>query len=348
VALAAEGARAMLIVRACRAGDFAGLMDLARASGPGFTSLPDDEAAIAERLAQSLAAYRAAPDPAVPARYLLILEDVARGAIVGVAAVKAHAMTDRPFFNFRVLTIGQASFVANRRFDMRLLVLTNEYSGATEVGSLFLAADARGGGIGRFLAQSRYLLIASDPARFSKTVFAELRGVVDADGQSPFWEGLGAKFFRMSFVDADKLTGTTEGQFILDLMPRTPIYADLLSAPAQAAIGACHPEGAGAKKLLEWEGFAYDHVVDIFDGGPLVACPRDSIRTLRESAVYECAIGNEALSGNGLAARVDFGDFRALRTSVAIDEGRAVIGPAAAAALGLSAGDPIRVWSDKS
>ncbi len=73
----------------------------------------------------------------------------------------------------------------------------------------------------------------------------------------------------MDFAEADKLSATTDNQFILDLMPQHPIYVDLLPEAARAVIGKCHKDGEGARRLLEWEGFSFSNVIDIFDGGPL-------------------------------------------------------------------------------
>ncbi len=100
---------------------------------------------------------------------------------------------------------------------------------------------------------------------------------------SPFWEAVGRHFFKMDFAEADKLSATTDNQFILDLMPQHPIYVDLLAQDARDVVGKCHKDGEGAQRLLEWEGFTFSNVVDIFDGGPLMSVPRDHIRTLRES-----------------------------------------------------------------
>ncbi len=85
---------------------------------------------------------------------------------------------------------------------------------------------------------------------------SELRGVVSPEGVSPFWEAVGRHFFRMDFAEADKLSATTDNQFILDLMPQHPIYVDLLPEAARAVIGQCHRDGLGARRLLEWEGFS--------------------------------------------------------------------------------------------
>lgn len=42
---------------------------------------------------------------------------------------------------------------------------------------------------------------------FFQTIFAEMRGVSDADGNSPFWKWLQEHFFSIDFTLADYLTG---------------------------------------------------------------------------------------------------------------------------------------------
>ncbi len=81
----------------------------------------------------------------------------------------------------------------------RCSTLTNDPEGASEVGGLFLHPGERAGGLGMLLARSRYLFIARHRARFARRVLAELRGVIDEAGGSPFWDGVAARFFGMSF-----------------------------------------------------------------------------------------------------------------------------------------------------
>lgn len=38
--------------------------------------------------------------------------------------------------------------------------------------------------------------------RFNEKVVAEMRGVIDEQGYSPFWESLGKRFFAMEFSRA--------------------------------------------------------------------------------------------------------------------------------------------------
>ena len=282
-----------LVMRPSRLDDFDDMMELAELSGPGFTSLPVDEGLVRKRLESSQKAFSRRPASPQQGKFLLVMEDCDTGEVAGCCAVKAGIGMNRPFFNYRIITILQSSNVVDRRFSMDALVLTNEFMGHTEVGTLFLKKEYRGGGkrAGRLAAQSRYLLMAAAPDEFGDMVLAELRGVVNPEGISPFWEGVGRCFFDMDFQEADYHSGVTDGQFIMDLMPKYPIYVDLLPPEAREVIGRCHVDGIGAMKLLEWEGFRFERVVDIFDGGPQVSTQRKNIRTIRESRQVTFEIG---------------------------------------------------------
>ncbi|MEM5517103.1 arginine N-succinyltransferase [Henriciella sp. AS95] len=332
------------VMRPSRLDDFEVLMQLAEESGPGFTSLPVHERIIRERLEKSVKSFAGAlPEPQY-GKYLMMLEDAETGEIGGCSAVKAGVGIDQPFFNYRVITLAQASQAADRRFDMDALVLTNEFVGYTEVGTLFLRQTHRGSGAGRLLAQSRYLLMASDPERFGDMVLAELRGVVDSEGKTPFWDAMGQHFFRMEFTEADILSAITDNQFILDLMPKYPIYVDLLPPEAREVIGRCHSDGVGAMKLLEWEGFRFERTVDIFDGGPLVAAPRNMIRTIRESREVTVKVG-EASGAAGIMSNDRFGEFRVSMAEGALEsDDLFVTSQATLDRLHLKEGDRARIW----
>jgi arginine N-succinyltransferase len=336
------------VMRPSRLDDLDALMSLAELSGPGFTSLPIDAPILRERLEKSDRAFHGRQRNLQYGKYLMMMEHVPTGQVVGCSAVKAGTGIDQPFFNYRIITLAQASHAAgNLRFDMDALVLTNEYVGYTEVGTLFLKPDHRGGGAGRLAAQARYLLMAAAPERFSDKVLAELRGVVDDQGMSPFWECLGRHFFRMDFADADRLSATTDNQFIVDLMPRYPIYVDLLPPEAREVIGRCHSDGVGAYKLLQWEGFDFDRTVDIFDGGPLVAAQRRHIRTILESEVVTVEAADTASDGHarqGLLSSNRLPDFRVTLGKFARRGDVALAPPEVLDALKLKPGSPARIW----
>ena len=83
------------------------------------------------------------------------------------------------------------------------------------------------------LARSRYLFIKQHRARFGDRMLAELRGVMDEAGNSPFWDALAGRFFGMSFPEADEFNAVHGTQFIADLMPKTPIYVAMLPDDAR-------------------------------------------------------------------------------------------------------------------
>jgi arginine N-succinyltransferase len=151
----------------------------------------------------------------------------------------------------------------------------------------------------------------------------------------------------MDFAEADKLSATTDNQFILDLMPQHPIYVDLLPESARAVIGKCHADGEGARKLLEWEGFTFSKVVDIFDGGPLVSAPRDSIRTRKEARRLRLTPSNTLTNGaRALIAAPSIQGFRCTPARAAVVDGAAQVDPGVLKALNLDSGADALVWVD--
>lgn len=338
-----------LVMRSARPDDFNAIMELARLSGPGFTSLPADKALVEKRLEYSVEAFSANLDDCTHGQYLLVLEETASGEVVGCSAVKAGVGIDRPFFNLRVITLAQASHAAKRRYDMDTLVLTNEFDGSTELGTLFVKKESRGGGAGRLAARSRYMLMAVAPERFSPTVVSELRGVVSHDGQSAFWDNVMAPFFQMRFTEADYLSAVSDNQFILDLMPKSPIYVELLAKEAREVIGQCHPDGVGARKLLEWEGFKYARAIDIFDGGPLMTAHSRELRTLRESVLLKISAGKvEEDSPIALISTNSLENFRVVQAKGRVlDRERVVVSDETIETLRLKPDELVRVWVER-
>lgn len=335
------------VMRAAGPQDFEGFGRLREIAGAGFTSLMLNDEALKKRLAFSEESFASSAAGAGAERYLVALEHIATGELVGCCGVKATIGDKPPFFNFRIIREAQASAVVDRHFAMDVLIGVNDFTGCSEVGTLFLRPEHRAGGVGRALAQCRYMLMAAAPHRFHDTVVAELRGVVSPEGVSPFWEAVGRHFFRMDFAEADKLSATTDNQFILDLMPQHPIYTDLLPQAAREVIGKCHKDGEGALKLLDWEGFSFSNVVDIFDGGPLVSAKRDTIRTLREARLVRVeAAADAAPAARALIATARISGFRCVSGHATVSDGVARVSPETLAALKLNAGDEARIWMD--
>jgi arginine N-succinyltransferase len=222
-----------------------------------------------------------------------------------------------------------------------MLTLVTDFEGSSEVGGLFLHPGERAGGLGMLLARSRYLFIKQHRKRFGRRVLAELRGVIDEAGGSPFWDAIAGRFFGMNFQEADEFNATHGNQFIADLMPKTPIYTAMLPESARAVMGVPHPSGRAAMKMLEREGFKYDCYIDIFDGGPTVSVETDQIRTVRESREYTLSgLSEDWDSEPVMLAAGRLKNFRACYGNVGLDEdGQATIDPKAAELLEIQPGD---------
>ncbi|QDH73814.1 arginine N-succinyltransferase [Brevundimonas sp. M20] len=333
----------MLVVRPAGPADLDHLLELAILSGPGFTSLPEDPDQLAERLDLSRDSFAGGMEPH-ERWYTLMLEESETGDVDGIGSVKASVGLKRPFFSFRVVSNAQSSPSLGIKLEQKTLVLVNECTGWTEVGSLFLKADRRKGGAGRLLSQSRYMLIGAEPELFNENVLAELRGVFTPDGACPFWDHVAHKFFPMDFDEADRMTGSTDKQFILDLAPRHPIYVELLPEPARAVIGKVHPQGVPAMALLESEGFRPNGLIDIFDAGPTVSCQRDNIRTVRDARALTVALADEVEAElPALISTDSVGAFRAVRQRAHLEGDTATLTRETADALKVRAGDTVRV-----
>ena len=336
----------MLVVRAARSGDHDAFVKLARAAGPGFTSLALEDEALNAKLVNSERAFDGKFSDPSDCVFQLMLEDSETGEVLGTSAVKAMVGVKKPYFDFKVFTFAQASSEADRRFDMDAMMLVNDFAGATEVGSLFVRDGLRGTGAGGLIAKARYMLVAAARERFGSRILSELRGVVDDKGDSIFFEHVTRPFFRMSFEEADRLSAATDNQFILDLMPRHLIYVDLLPEPVRDVIGRTHPHGVNALRMLEAEGLRYERYIDIFDGGPLVSCPMDEVATIRDSrtvAVTASALAGEP--GRVLVSNDRKQDFRCVYVDTRPAGDALRLSDEARRALDVTDGESVRIWT---
>lgn len=336
----------MLVTRPIAIDDLDMFIALARQAGPGFTSLAVSDEVLESRLQKSVASFKNSQAISPDHFYMLVLENTETGNIVGISAVKPQIGMRDPFFNFRILQVAQKSAVTDRRFDMEVLVLVNEYAGASEVGTLFVSKGMRGTGAGRLISQSRYMLIAAAQERFSDTIISELRGHVDDAGHSPFWDALGRKFFHMDFTEADHISAEKDNQFILDLMPKYPIYAALLPEKAQKVMGETHPSGIGAKRFLESEGFRYNGLIDIFDAGPSMSAPRKDIRTIRESRLLTVSdtLDEQSTRHAALVSNENFSEFRSVFEEINLNGEHVFLSEQTKNVLNVKQGDTARVW----
>ncbi len=274
-----------MIIRPVEPRDLDQLHQLAQLTQYGLTTLPKDRTIFEKRVKQSLRSFDDLNDADPQGQlYLFVMEEPESGKIVGTCGIVSKVGGFKPFYAFRVVKEVQHSTVLGSQHEHQVLTLLKNHDGPTEIGSLFLHPDYRGGGNGRVLSLSRFLFLAQWPKLFEKEVIAEMRGVVDEHGNSPFWEAIGIHFFGIDFPHADMLSLINK-DFIEELIPRHPVYVDLLPEEAKASIAQVHTNTLPARRLLESEGFRYDDLVDIFEAGPVLHCQRDQIRIVRESCL---------------------------------------------------------------
>jgi arginine N-succinyltransferase len=228
--------------------------------------------------------------------------------------------------------------------EVPYLQIKTNHNGPSEIGTLFLSPEARGKGPwGRFLSLVRFSFIAAYPECFENEIIAEMRGQIDDQDRSVFWEALGRHFFDMDFKQADRLSMHNK-HIIADLMPTHPIYVPLLPKSAQEVIAKTHPDTVPALRLLEQEGFLFTGEVDIFEAGPVVSCSRDQIRTVQDSekSIYIDSFEDPTTPPNKIIARLDsFSHFSAtLGHLVELEDGVSVSN-STKNTLHLEKGDPL-------
>lgn len=326
------------LVRPAREDDLDQLEGLIAGVDPGMLTMPASREQMAERIAGSVAAFRRPSAPPDGENYFLVLEE--DGRILGTASLITSLGKERPFYSYRISRDSKVSPELGVKVELDILHLVNDYHGDTELGTLFLRRDARGGGRGKLLSFARLFLIAADPVRFGHRAMAEVRGWTDAEGRSPFWDAVGAKFFRVDYQKADLLSAR-DHRFIADLMPRYPIYADLLPAEAREVIGKPHPDAAPARRMLEAQRFRFNNVVDIFDAGPCMEAYVDDLLIVRRSARMSAAeFVKQDAGAEGFVAVAGVGHFGVMGFRKGEDRS-AIVGR-----LGVSGADAVLVYAE--
>ncbi|HEX8786277.1 MAG TPA: arginine N-succinyltransferase [Telluria sp.] len=284
----------MYVVRPVEAADAGALETLLAASMPGVHTLPRTRDRIAAFVERSIASFAAHVDIPSEESYMFVLEDLETHELVGTAAIHASAGSNGTYFAFRNDVIQQVSRDLNISHSVHALTLCSELTAYSQLSGFFISDSVRDRDQAvheaALLSRARLLYAVLAPHRFGDRFFVPLAGVTDDDGQSPFWDALGRKFFKMDFLDAERTIGGARNRtLIVELMPHYPVYVPLLPGPAQAVMGQIHPSGELAFNLLTEEGFEADEYIDIFDGGPILQAHKNALRSFSGSMVRRVA-----------------------------------------------------------
>ena len=292
----------MHVVRPALLSDIAALETLAAVTMPGVHTLPKTREKIAASVERSIASFAAHVDIPSEESYLFVLEDRASGALVGTAAIFASAGSNGTYFSFRNDVIQQVSRDLNISHSVHALTLCSELTAYSQLSGFYVRDRDSAGLAAALLSRARLLFAVLAPHRFGDRFFVPLAGVTDARGASPFWDALGRKFFKMDFLDAEKIIGGARNRsLIVELMPHYPVYVPLLPGAAQAVMGQIHPDGELAFKLLTAEGFEADDYIDLFDGGPILQAHKNALRSFTGSVLRRVALAESEAKSEAAA-----------------------------------------------
>jgi arginine N-succinyltransferase len=320
---------------------------MAAVSIPGLHTLPRTREAIVAAVERSIASFAAHVDIPSEESYQFVLEDLRSREVVGTAAIHASAGSNGTYFAFRNDVIQQVSRDLNISHSVHALTLCSELTACSHLSGFYIRHRETAGQEAALLSRARLLYAMLAPHRFGDRFFVPLAGVTDASGQSAFWNALGRKFFKMDFLDAERvIDGARNRTLIVELMPHYPVYVPLLPEDAQAVLGQIHPSGQLAFKLLTQEGFEADEYIDIFDGGPILQAHKNSLRSFCGSQLRQVenagrAAGTEELVTYAVASTEQ--NFRAVIAACPpVETAQAICLPRdAQQALGVSAGDTV-------
>ncbi|WP_244186140.1 arginine N-succinyltransferase [Xenorhabdus ishibashii] len=339
-----------MLFRSVQYEDLEDILNLSSRAGIGLTTLPNNQEYLTARISRSIDSFNDAKGRAQQG-FLFTLEDTEKHRVVGVSALEVAVGLEEPFYNFRVHRSVRASRELGVYNTFETLIVGQDYTGCSELCTLFLEPDYQGGGNGVFLSRSRFLFISAFRHLFPKRIFAEMRGVVNQQGESPFWDALGKHFFNVPFAEADYLTGIGSKTFIAELMPFHPIYVPLLPEEARQTIGQVHENTLPARAILEKEGFVYHDAVDIFDAGAILDAEIDNVRTIKASRLVHVKRNDQISRSLGgvqcIVSNLSFQAFKALLLAVSepLDSDELLLTSAEMEALHVDDGDPVRFVS---
>jgi arginine N-succinyltransferase len=328
--------------RPVKESDLDALVALSASAGVGLTTLPHDKPLLEQKIQRACHSFQKNVTSPQDELYLFVLEDEAQNKIVGTSAIEASIGFNLPFYTFKKSRHHVFSAHLNLKNEYETLTISNDLEKTSELCTLFLDRDYRKGTNGLLLSRGRFLFMAMMRHRFHEKIIAEMRGVSDEQGLSPFWEQVIKPFFKMSFEKADKLTVSTDKQFIQDLFPPYPFYVPLMPTEAQEVIGKAHKNSIAALNILLKEGFNLTSHVDIFDAGPVIEAVVENIKTISEIKELTVAIEERPFETNYFLVNPnDHFNVRLEPVTVAKHENVCIMSPLTASKLHLKAGEQV-------
>jgi arginine N-succinyltransferase len=337
----------MIIIRPIQETDLDKLYEISHKTGKGFTSLQPDKKFIEEKITHSVKSFNQERTNNRSSLFFFVAEDTYSKELIGTAGIKSAIGRYKPWYSYKVNKQIHTCSKLGVYNSVDILLLCNNHTGSSELCSLFLNPEYRGKMYGLPLSKSRFMFMKAHKKLFSDVIIAEMRGFLNENNKSPFWENFVRKFLPISFSKADFLS-TIDKSFIAELMPRHPIYTNIIEQEAQDCIGVPHKYTVPAMRILQKEGFTYNKYIDIFDAGPLLECETKSINSVQNTQQFTVEINSsksKKLNRRLMIANDKLADFRCALTSAVNIENQeekiAIIDASLAEILLVSDGDKI-------
>ncbi len=291
---------------------------IAKSSSGGMTSLPTDKKLIEEQLERSINSFTKKVTKPNDEKYIFVLEDVIVGGVVGVCAIEARVGSNKNAFWYKCKTKQKDNQVILDNSKFHSLLIAHDYVGDSEICSLFLLHEYRHTGIGVLLSKARFIFMKLFEQRFSNKVFAEMRGFINEDGESPFWNEVGKNLFNINYKQAESMRFYKTKEFADQLIKADQIDLKLLSVQAIDSIGKPHDSTKPAYNMLVNENFTYQQCVHAFDAGPVLVANLKDIAILSKLKSYtlikiedvidedECMVTNSIIYFRAMIGPVKF------------------------------------------
>lgn len=233
-------------------------------------NLPADRARLERIIAKSQDSFGGRYGSLADREYVMVMIEPELDKIIGSCMIIAqHGTYTRPSVYYKVIEEQMYSSTIQKHFVHQVLRMTFDYNGPTEIGGLILDPQWRGHTLrlGKLLSFVRFLYIGMHRDWFRDEIVAELLPPLREDGGSDLWDFVGANFTGLDYLTADRLSRENI-EFIRSLFPSTPLYTCMLPEEVRAQIGQVGQKTKPVERMLQKIGFAYDHSIDPFDGGP--------------------------------------------------------------------------------
>lgn len=182
-----------------------------------------------------------------------------------------------PRYHFRLGRVVHAAAELELFRVQTTLLLGNDHTGSAELTEMRtapgLSETAQQAALAALIAAAQAQL-RERPSAFGDTLVAELPGWADADGRSPFWQALGARFYSGNPAQAEARLGPHWRSHLAALLPRQTVYLSFLGEAAEQHLLDVPDAQRPVLAALRAAGFHPPVHARIDDGGPVLAWPR--------------------------------------------------------------------------